>query len=498
MPNPSRRDNTVQWSPREFSHRKDNGREVFCDGDECFLQIDLAECCIRYGRLRPGGEVLIGGHGRSDGWRLWWGRSNDYKPVEVESFKIVSLQSPHIQISLAAVDEDGMCTRTDLKAGYSEALESYVYEFDQTLKVAADKPWFGAASGMYQGIEYCNFWPSGAFNHSSCGPVEQPDVEPHLKGYYGPELWQWMVYEEAPGKFCKVPLNRLTRTTAENMRPCDDGIFMLAAEEIGNPTLQFVGDTGGRTFLHLCHAIYDVHVNLSEIGRIAAGRDLNARYRLFDTAPNVASEILEQAETTREPVPWIERRFVLPRATIPGLNRFDEALDPYQPCDDYYWRPLHTGYGGMSFEYPRSGAQYRAQTSWDRQSNQLVMQSPFMTFLGWGLHGANYIAVKPGCRYRFSAVAELANVEGEGVCLAWSFFSDRVDAEGKVQPGVAPIESERITGTGSFQLKGETAEAIDCVIEHTGMPFHYNFLEFWIVLKGRGTVRISQVEISEI
>ena len=498
MPTSLRHNLPDQWSLRTFSHRKENGRETFYDGDECFFQIDLKECCIRYGRLKPGGEPLIGGHARSEGWRLWWGRSNHYKPMEVESFEIVSLQPEHIQLALIAVDEDGMRTHTGIRAGYSKTLDSYVYEFDQRLTVARDQPWFGTASGMYQGIEYCNFWPSGAFNHASCGPVEQPGAEPHLQGYYGRELWQWMVYEEALGKFCKVPMNRLSRTTSENMRPCDGGIFMLATEDVGNPTLQFLGDTGGRTFLHLCHAIYDVHVNLSEIGRIAPGRELKAQYRLFDTPAKKASEILEEAEVAREPVPWIERRFVLPRAVIPGLNKFDEPLDPYQPCDDYFWRPVHTGYGGMTFEYPRSGPQYRAQTSWDRQANQLVMQSPFISFLGWGLHGANYIAVKPGCRYRFRASVDLENVEGEGVCLAWSFYSDRVDAEGKTQPGVDPIESEHLTGSGSFQLAGESAEAFDCVIDHTGMPFHYNFLEFWIVLKGKGSVRVSEVEIAEI
>lgn len=487
-----------RWEPRDYGHRRENGRERFFDGEECVFEIDPDACCIRYGRLRPGGEPLIGGPGRPDGWRLWWGRSNHYEPGKLQDLRVQSMDSQNVAVAVRVLDEDGMLTSTSLRFGYSSPLQSYVYEFDQTLSLPDQTPWHGTATGLYLGIEYCNFWPSGSFNNAAAGPVESPGMEPHQRGYYGREQWQWMIYEEAPGKFCAVPINRLTRSTSENMRPCDDGIFMLAEEEVSNPTLQFLDDTGGRTILGLCHAIYDVHVSLAELGRVAPGRELHAHYRLFDTPFPTAHSLIEKAEIVREPVPWVERGFVLPRAVIPGVNRFDSALDPYAPSDDYFWRPLEVEYHGAADQAPRGGPR-RARTFWDREASQLVMCSPWPTFLGWGLYGANYIGVKPGKRYRFRATVDLAGVEGEGVCLASLFYHDRLDEKGEPFKPIEPTESGPVAGTASgVQLLLETEPAPDCVIDHGGVPYHYDLLDFWVVLKGQGTVRVSEIEIIEM
>lgn len=486
-----------RWEVRRYQHRRERGRECFFDGEECVFEIDLQGCCIRYGRLRPGGEALIGGHGRADGWRLFWGRSNFYLPARAEEFHIDALGPEQIHLSLTTSDEEEVRTRTFLRFGYSLPLGSYVYEFDQALQVPESKPWHGTASGLYLGVEYCNFWPSGSFNHSTAGPVETPDMELHQRGYYGRERWQWMIVEESPGRFCAVAINRLTRTVSENMRPCDGGLLLLAGEEAGNPTLQFLGDTGRRTLLGLCHAIFDVHVSLAEFGRIAPGRLLTAHYRLFDTPLEVARALRERAEVVRESVPWVERRFLLPKAFIPGINRFEEPVAPYEPSGSYFWRPVHGDYQASGDEAPRNAGIYRAHAIWDRTAHQLVLKSPWTNFLGWGLYGANFIPVTPGRRYCFRVLMDLEDVSGEGLVLGYSFYQDRLDDQGQATRPLDPVESQPLTGSGQgLELVLETKPAPDCIVQHGGVPFHYNLLDFWIVLKGKGCARISEVEIS--
>lgn len=44
----------------------------------------------------------------------------------------------------------------------------------------------------------------------------------------------------------------------------------------------------------------------------------------------------------------------------------------------------------------------------------------------------------------------------------------------------------------------ETHQVEDCTIQHGGADFHYNFLEFWIVMKGKGTARVTEVMIEEL
>lgn len=403
-----------------------------------------------------------------------------------------------ITLALTTVDTEGIRTRTLLSVGYSLTLVSYVYTFDQTLQVPESKLWHGTASGMYLGVEYCNFWPSGSFHHATAGPVETPDLEPHQRGYYGRERWQWMLVEESPGRFVAVAINRLTRTVSENMRPCDGGLFLLAEEGVGNPTLQFLGDTGRRTILGLCHAIFDVHVSLAELGRIAPGRLLSARYRLFDTTPEDARALREKAEVVRELVPWLERRFLLPRAVIPGINRFDEPVPPYEPSGSRFWRPVHGDYQASAEESPRNAGMYRAHAIWDRSAHQLVMRSPWTTFLGWGLYGANFIPVTPGRRYSFRAKADLEEVCGDGLVLAYCFFHSRLDEKGEATRPPDPVESRPVSGSGrGLELVLETTPAPDCKVLHGGVPFHYNLLDFWLVLKGKGCARVSEVEIME-
>jgi len=38
----------------------------------------------------------------------------------------------------------------------------------------------------------------------------------------------------------------------------------------------------------------------------------------------------------------------------------------------------------------------------------------------------------------------------------------------------------------------------DCTIQHGAADFHYNFHEFWNVIKGKGTARVTEVTIEEL
>jgi hypothetical protein len=274
-------------------------------------------------------------------------------------------------------------------------------------------------------------------------PPSTEYVDPWFVGCPGPAVefpgmwekrYQRFVYEADNGAVNAIPINHYTTSHKGGIRLKRDGMFLTAFEHDGNPAIQMVGDTAGKSRIGICWWGYDFHLSRS-ISPDELFGPIRSHYRLFQCPETQVKALLEKSTTPplrddewagREEYPIYER-----------VSSFDKGLrlDGFYegPVDPFPWR-----FTGNGAEWDRSFG--RIDTYSLKIENQDGGLTRWHTFQG---DGEGYFTEPwtPCKGYKVSCYVKTENVSGRGSTIAVQYH---VPNSKQVFPVVT---ARKITGT---------------------------------------------------
>jgi hypothetical protein len=462
-------------------------------------------------RLYPGSDYILGGIGACGGHWLTWGRFNGWRPLKDQRHTVeATARSVRLHTrALDATDEDALY-EADLTLSFDRGRGTYVYDVVTTLTVPPGKALRWAPYGdLFEGLEFCNLFPSGIFNDYGASPVEDLG-RVGLRGWAHQERYRAWVYQDARGQWAILPLNHFVSSPSFARKICPNSRWILVGESDRAPTLEFLDDTWQRAHFGICHALYDMHFNLlPEQNPLPAGTVLRAHYRLTNTPRPKAEAIWRRAKDV--PIPDDERRatdFIA--STWSGLDTFTEGV--HHGCYDphRFWQPfvhgdrvglpvwrdpliLHNHEAMQRYRTPLSD---RLRFGWsptcaDRRGGFAWVESDEPNAAGWGICGGSALPYTGDRPYRVSAWVRGRGVRGEGIAIGvkpWSlketFWSRRVKTE-----------------SGWERVEVVTPPIPPVIIRHSippGLVFESNRLDLLFELRGTGRAEVAEVRYGSV
>lgn len=451
--------------------------------------------------FQPGGEPLFGGRG-SVGIGLFWKRPNcgDHVPDNFNVEGRIVGGKPRLDISCS--DSKGVLSHSmRMDISWSESLGSYVFDVDTRVKVGKGKSWKTFEAGWYDGMEYLNPLPSGAFNQGWDHPEPWPNHNPpQMQPWCAPERYQHCVYQAHDGKWNSFPLNHLVSSWANRLDMGGDGLFAYVAESAGNPVVQLMGDTRRKSNVSLCHALYDTHFVLPHTGWAEGGTEARAQYRLFAVGKKQALEWLRQS---RKPVisGWERWRMGLPVYAPPGeLSDFDRVIRPDSYDKETLWAPTDArGWWGHEIPVDISDAKFAWNPHDGRDGGGAVMvwsdnDGPW----GW-VSDAHQKQVAHNTKYRLTAWVKTREVVGSGSTIG---ITGNFPIGGKIHKDHNSILlcPKRIKGSSKWtKLQFDLPKFGDnSGTSKDGYFYRHNVVKIWLLQEGKGTTWFDDVLLEEI
>ena len=248
---------------------------------------------LRYLKLAPGTRPLVAGV-----QMFWVFQHRVLATTELVDVAVEGHGSDRLRMAVVTRDPGGVATsRRAMELTYDPARATYVYDFAAHLDIHSPEL-FDAHEKV--AFEYCDPWY-----------MDTPGPSVPFEGMW-PKRYTHLVAELADGTVWQMPLNHMVSAGGVEgalpapaaMRP--DGRFVAALDPGHNPAFQFVGETGPRTSIGVCHWGYDVHF-VGHFTRDELWSPVCPRFRILLCPDDEARGLLERATS-------------LPRVTYNGFE----------------------------------------------------------------------------------------------------------------------------------------------------------------------------------
>jgi len=376
---------------------------------------------LRYLKLRPGGRPLISGVQLY--WKLKAGKVITSQLVRCD---VESQDGEELCLIVVTRDAHGVATSTrTLTLSYDPERGSYVYRFDCDLDIHHPHTLGGAERFEF---EYCDPWY-----------VDLPAPSQAFEGMWPERPYTHFVGEMADGSVWKMPLNHqasLVMQPLGGLRP--DGLFLPAFEPGHNVAFEYVGDTGPRTRVGVCHWGYDIHC-LGHYTRAELERPLRETFRILlcdDDRAQVllasGGEVPELSYRGHTELPAYEREGSFARGVV--LNQPSPG-----PTDPFLWEPEVANESEASWCHDEGHSDdhcLKISKAGDGPACWVMLYEGQGSFCGyWPTAGS----------WRLRCWIRTEDVRGESYLgVSWNFFH---------KPIVWPLHtSERLRGTNDWTV----------------------------------------------
>ncbi len=411
---------------------------LFCN-NEPLGRIDPASSIVHEVRLRPGYKPLtmIGLH-----WDQYNGPQN---VVDVkEEWVVEKTNGPEFVARYRFRNPGGnVFCNGRLTVTYDAKRETYLWELDTTVEVAAGKS-----------------WKNDHFGLSFADPVPYDHVPPAVEVA---DPWQcryqWIVFQDPEGKLYRHPLfhNHVPKIEDQMKFNPAGGMAALLHDPLGNLALEFDFDSNPklRPAWWLCPWAYDIHflINPYEPGQeIPGGTKHHVKFRYRSVHGAEAQRLMDNSTVH----PYFA---TLPSRTIftGGVNTFAVTKPCTEPQAEYFWE------GGVRDEEVGREDNFSLRLTNDnpgRKARSAV-----------GIGGSNFMGRFSSRKYRLSGWIRTRGVQGQGAALF-------------VRSGENVAYSGRVTGDSEWTrveletelLYGVLMASIGVELEGTGTAWLDDFL----------------------
>jgi len=276
---------------------------------------------LRYLKLCPGGRPLI------SGVQMYW-KLKMSKVITSQLVQVVvdGQDSEALRLTVVTRDPHGVATSTrTLALTYDPDRGSYIYQFDCEIDI--HHPHTLGGGSQYE-FEYCDPWY-----------VDLPAPSQPFQGMWPKRPYTHFVGEMADGSVWKMPLNHSAALTLPPPGVFKrDGLFLPAFESGHNVAFEFVGDTGPRTRIRVCHWGYDIHC-IGRYSREQIQRPLHETFRILLCDDDKAGSLLAAGGA----VPELAYRGHTELPLYERSSSFASGIALNQPsagaADPFLWEP---------------------------------------------------------------------------------------------------------------------------------------------------------------
>jgi len=191
-------------------------------------------------KLKPGGRPLIAGV------QLFWVLQHQVLATSaLVDIHVAGQESDCLAVTIVTQAPGGMATsRRTLTLTYDAETESYVYDFEDWLKIHSPE---ALDEEEFVRFEYCDPW----YNDVPAPAVPFPGM--------WPRRYSHLLAENADGGIWQMPLNHMATDIPGPRSLKREGLLVLGYDPGNNPAFEFVGETAERTSISVCNWGYDVH-----------------------------------------------------------------------------------------------------------------------------------------------------------------------------------------------------------------------------------------------
>lgn len=377
---------------------------LFCN-NEPLGRIDPAGSIIHEVRLRPGYKPLTM-------FGLHWDQYNGpHNTLDVkEEWVVEKTNGPEFVARYRFRNPAGnVFCKGRLTVSYDAQRETYLWDVDTTLEVAAGQTW----KNNHYGLSFAD-------------PLPYDHVPPAVEV---PNPWQcryeWIVFEGPDRKWYRHPMlhNHIPPIPEQMKYNSAGGKAILMHDPLGNLALEFDFDPEPnlRPAWWLCPWAYDIHflINPYEMNEdIPAGTKHHVKFRYLSVHGEEAQRIFD-ASTVHPYFATLPDRLIY----TGGVNTFAITKPCTEPQAEYFW-----GGGEQDREIGRD----------DRFSLRLTNDAADRTARSSvGIGGSNFMGRFSSRRYRLSGWIRTQGAEGKGAALF-------------VRSGDNVVRSQRVTGDSEW------------------------------------------------
>jgi len=288
-------------------------------------------------RFSPGGESLIGKNEHCGPICLSWRKALVYQ-MEIADFSVDQSDPNRLVIRLRMrdvglrADQPGVGSYragnleelTELVVGYEAASRGYYFDIETQVRVLPERLDFVLA--------HCP--GGGGLEFGDLLPYRANDQFPPL----GEKRYTHLVYLSEEGKLLNRPQNKHLGPDKNGIRFAPNGFLAFAAEDAGNPALQFREGCGHLAESDICWAMYDVHFRLradKQEALLKDGQSVQMKFRIHALSREQSATML--AESVLDPV-YNNGLSRAPAFADDGINRFEPSGLWSVPSDRWFWQ----------------------------------------------------------------------------------------------------------------------------------------------------------------
>lgn len=313
-----------------------NYRQGIYDGDDLIAVLDMSTLdepmqalmffsrvekpiLLRHLKLTPGGKPLV------EAVHLFWKSGNVITNV-IDGITATGNGTDRLTVVFTVRDPwDTMKVKRTLTVTYDSFLESYIYDF-RDMAVINFPETLDRNSAV--SFEYCDPWFTG------CPSPSQP-FPGMWKGRY-----RMYAYESSEGNIVCIPHNHFQSSHKAKIEVKPDGVFAAVYEPDGNPAIQIMDKTSGKTHISICPWAYDVHMAYyAEPAELYS--PITTHFRIFQLPADKARAMDQNAE-----IPPLKPSDFNGAAELPMYERvcgFEKAAVVGKPhegdIDPWFWVP---------------------------------------------------------------------------------------------------------------------------------------------------------------
>lgn len=306
----------------------------------------------------------------------------------------------------------------------------------------------------------------------------------------GHKKYTHLVYKGSDGQFYNRPQNKHLGPDKFNLFYAPDGMISFVSEPCGNPTIEFLDETGSMVMSEICWAMYDLHFRTKrevQCELLEAGKPIEVHYRFYSLPHEKAEKLLQ--ESTPDPI--LEHPMVrCPVFNEDGVNAFIPSDEYRSPSDKWFWLctdPRCQWDWDTGFESNGSLMIHRESEKYDSSFGNSAWCGWYNISDGSDCSQWVFPRLKGDADYTIKAKIRTSNVEGK-VYLGLKYWT---------LPGAGIQEySELFVSDEVLASTGDWAEVTLRATRPSGPRPPYLAAVFF-VLEGKGQCWLDEMEIIE-